>query len=129
MTGDNGQVTHNEPWAMRRYALREGIPASAIYCDYAGFHTYDSCYRARRVFGVEQGGRGDAAVPPRPRGVFGAGAWNRRIRLRRRRPAGRRLRSAHGGAGEYQLAWETCSIWRCTGGLIFLGQPILMAKV
>ncbi len=54
MTGDNGQVTHNEPWAMRRYALREGIPASAIYCDYAGFHTYDSCYRARRIFGVDR---------------------------------------------------------------------------
>ena len=54
MTGDNGQVTHNEPWAMRRYALREGVPASAIYCDYAGFHTYDSCYRARRIFGVDR---------------------------------------------------------------------------
>ena len=53
MTGDNAHVTHNEPWAMRRYAIGQGVPASAIYCDFAGFHTYDSCYRARRIFGVD----------------------------------------------------------------------------
>ena len=37
---------------MRRYAIHLGVPARKIVCDFAGFRTYDSCYRARRIFGV-----------------------------------------------------------------------------
>ena len=37
---------------MRRYALELGIPYDAITLDYAGFRTYDSCYRARAIFQV-----------------------------------------------------------------------------
>ena len=44
--------SHDEPGAMRSYALSQGVPAAAITLDYAGFDTYDSCYRARHVFGV-----------------------------------------------------------------------------
>ncbi len=54
LTGDNSQETYNEPEAMRRYALELGVPDSAIVLDYAGFRTYDSCYRARDIFQVEQ---------------------------------------------------------------------------
>ena len=52
MTGDNSRNNYNEPEAMRKQALAEGIPASAIVCDYAGFRTYDSLYRAHAIFGV-----------------------------------------------------------------------------
>ncbi len=52
LTGDNSEATYNEPEAMRQYALRLGIPDGAIVLDYAGFRTYDSCYRARDIFQV-----------------------------------------------------------------------------
>lgn len=52
-TGDNSEVTYNEPEAMRRHALELGVPDEAIVLDYAGFSTYDSCYRARDIFRVD----------------------------------------------------------------------------
>jgi vancomycin permeability regulator SanA len=52
LSGDNHVSTHDEPGAMRAYALSQGVPAGAITLDYAGFDTYDSCYRARHIFGV-----------------------------------------------------------------------------
>ncbi len=52
MTGDGRTTDYNEPEAMRRYAIELGVPAEAIVLDYAGLRTYDSCYRAREVFGV-----------------------------------------------------------------------------
>jgi SanA protein len=54
LTGDNHLLTYNEPEAMRQYALQRGVPDSAIVLDYAGFSTYDSCYRARDIFKVQQ---------------------------------------------------------------------------
>lgn len=53
MTGDNHVTSYDEPRAMRAYALAHGVPAGAITLDYAGFDTYDSCYRARHIFGVQ----------------------------------------------------------------------------
>jgi SanA protein len=52
MTGDNRTPEYDEPTAMRNYAVARGVPADAIERDYAGLRTYDSCYRARSVFGV-----------------------------------------------------------------------------
>ena len=52
MTGDNGRDGYNEPEDMKEQALSLGVPASDIVCDYAGFRTYDSLYRARDIFGV-----------------------------------------------------------------------------
>ena len=54
MSGDNRIVTHNEPAAMQQLALDLGVPAEDIVLDYAGRRTYDSCYRAREIFEVEQ---------------------------------------------------------------------------
>ena len=54
MTGDNHIDTYNEPEAMRKYALSLGVPYNAIVLDYAGFRTYDSCYRARDIFKVNK---------------------------------------------------------------------------
>jgi vancomycin permeability regulator SanA len=53
MSGDNHTASHDEPTAMRTYAIAHGAPAAAITLDYAGFDTYDSCYRARHIFGVQ----------------------------------------------------------------------------
>ncbi len=54
MTGDNSSLDYNEPQAMRAYALELGVPDEAIVLDYAGRRTYDSCYRARDIFGVAE---------------------------------------------------------------------------
>jgi SanA protein len=53
MSGDNRFENYNEPEAMRRYAHSLGVPDEAIVLDYAGRRTYDTCYRARHIFGVE----------------------------------------------------------------------------
>jgi vancomycin permeability regulator SanA len=54
MTGDNGSVEYNEVAAMLRTAVDLGVPERDIVLDYAGFRTYDSCYRARAVFGLRE---------------------------------------------------------------------------
>ena len=54
MTGDNRFVNYNEPEAMRQYALSLGVPDQDIVLDYAGRRTYDSCYRAKAIFGIEK---------------------------------------------------------------------------
>lgn len=53
MSGDNRFLNYNEPGSMRQYAIQLGIPAQAIVQDYAGRRTYDTCYRAGHIFGVQ----------------------------------------------------------------------------
>jgi SanA protein len=53
MSGDNSELYYNEPGAMRGYALDLGVPDEAIVLDYAGRRTYDTCYRARAIFGLQ----------------------------------------------------------------------------
>jgi SanA protein len=53
MTGDNGRPEYDEVTAMKRHAVRAGVPPEDVVRDFAGFRTYDSCYRAKAVFGVE----------------------------------------------------------------------------
>ena len=52
MSGDNQSVYYNEPQAMRQYAISLGIPDEAIVMDSAGSRTYDTCYRAKAIFGL-----------------------------------------------------------------------------
>jgi vancomycin permeability regulator SanA len=52
MSGDNNSRGHNEPQAMKDYALGLGIPAQDIIQDFAGQRTYDTCYRARDIFHI-----------------------------------------------------------------------------
>jgi SanA protein len=54
MSGDNRFVDYNEPEAMRQLALSLGVPDQAIVLDYAGRRTYDTCYRAKAIFRVDQ---------------------------------------------------------------------------
>lgn len=54
VSGDNGDEHYNEPDGMRNYLIRKGVPAGKVVADYAGFDTYDSCVRAKRIFGVDR---------------------------------------------------------------------------
>jgi SanA protein len=54
MSGDNRFVDYNEPGAMQAYAISLGVPQNDIVLDYAGRRTYDTCYRAQKIFGVEE---------------------------------------------------------------------------
>lgn len=54
LSGDNTEVTYNEPGAMQTYAISQGIPESDLVLDYAGRRTYDSCYRAHHIFGLDE---------------------------------------------------------------------------
>ncbi|WP_406567982.1 SanA/YdcF family protein [Dactylosporangium fulvum] len=54
VSGDNMRHDYDEPTAMRRWLVEHDVPADRIVLDYAGFDTYDSCARARRIFGVQK---------------------------------------------------------------------------
>jgi SanA protein len=54
MSGDNRFEYYNEPESMRQYALSLGVPDAAIALDYAGRRTYDTCYRAKAIFGARE---------------------------------------------------------------------------
>ncbi|MFE6408012.1 vancomycin high temperature exclusion protein [Streptomyces sp. NPDC057837] len=54
VTGDNSREDYDEPDAMRAYLTRHGVPGGRIVSDYAGFDTWDSCVRAKKIFGVDE---------------------------------------------------------------------------
>ena len=51
LSGDNSLSYYNEPQEMRKALLDLGLPDSVITLDYAGFRTYDSVIRCKKVFG------------------------------------------------------------------------------
>lgn len=51
VSGDNGRKNYDESSGMQQALIAKGVPASAIFCDYAGFSTLDSVVRANKVFG------------------------------------------------------------------------------
>ncbi|MGW2515757.1 SanA/YdcF family protein [Streptomyces sp. NPDC001617] len=53
VTGDNSRKDYDEPDAMRAYLTKHGVPGGRIVSDYAGFDTWDSCVRAKKIFGVD----------------------------------------------------------------------------
>ena len=52
MSGDHGRVEYDEVNIMKEYAINKGIPSEDIFMDHAGFSTYESIYRAKEIFGV-----------------------------------------------------------------------------
>ncbi|QFZ17097.1 SanA/YdcF family protein [Saccharothrix syringae] len=52
VSGDNSSTDYDEPSAMRDYLVARGVPERVVVADYAGLDTWDSCTRARRIFGV-----------------------------------------------------------------------------
>lgn len=53
MTGDDGAVVVNEVHPMRNYAIARGVAPEDILIDPHGYRTYESCYRAGRVYGLK----------------------------------------------------------------------------
>lgn len=53
-SGDNSLSYYNEPQDMKKALLAEGIPKDRISLDYAGFRTFDSVVRCKKVFGQEK---------------------------------------------------------------------------
>jgi SanA protein len=54
MSGDNPTESYDEPTAMQATAVRLGVPDADIVLDFAGRRTYDTCYRAKEIFGVQK---------------------------------------------------------------------------
>jgi len=52
MSGDNSTTKYDEVTAMQTYAVSHGVPKTDITLDYAGFSTYETCYRAHAIFGL-----------------------------------------------------------------------------
>lgn len=50
VSGDNSREGYNEPLDMQQALIALGVDSSAITMDFAGFTTFDSIVRARRVF-------------------------------------------------------------------------------
>lgn len=53
LTG-NADPYHDEIRSMRRYLTKGGVPERVISGDLEGVSTFDSCWRARGVFGVQR---------------------------------------------------------------------------
>lgn len=54
LSGDAQAVEYDEPAAMRDYLLAAGVSAGLLTLDPYGLDTYDSCVRARVVYGVDR---------------------------------------------------------------------------
>ena len=50
ITGDDGRVRVDEVDAMREAVLALGVPTDKVSVDRHGYRTYDSCYRAAKVY-------------------------------------------------------------------------------
>jgi SanA protein len=53
LSGDHSRADYDEVGTMRRMLLADGVPADDIFTDHAGFDTWDSAQRAKRVFDVD----------------------------------------------------------------------------
>jgi SanA protein len=53
LSGDHGRRTYDEVGTMKAILLQHGIPGEDIFTDHAGFDTWDSAQRAKRVFDVD----------------------------------------------------------------------------
>ncbi len=51
VSGDNHVSNYNEPETFKNDLIKKGIPANRIFLDYAGFRTFDSVIRSKKVFG------------------------------------------------------------------------------
>ncbi len=107
LTGNAG-AHHDEIRAMRHYLLLAGVPEQALVEDAEGTSTFDSCWRARSLFGVE-----DALLITQrfhlPRALFLAAH------------AGIRARGVVAGG---RLHWTSVAVWR-----ELLARPLAVLEV
>ncbi len=52
ISGDHGRKEYDEVNAVKDYLLENGIKGEDIFMDHAGFDTYDTLYRAAKIFEV-----------------------------------------------------------------------------
>ena len=53
MSGDDSGEYYNEPAAMKKYAMEQGVPEDMILLDGKGFSTFESITRAGDVYGFD----------------------------------------------------------------------------
>ena len=53
LSGDHGQTNYDEVNNMRLWLTKQDVPDSVIFLDHAGFNTYSSIVRAKKVFLVD----------------------------------------------------------------------------
>jgi len=53
LSGDNRSMYYNEPEQMRRELVKNNVPDSVLYLDYAGLRTLDSMVRSKEIFGQD----------------------------------------------------------------------------
>lgn len=54
VSGANPDATYNEPRRMWQELVKAGVPQKSLTMDFAGFRTFDSVTRAKRVFGLDR---------------------------------------------------------------------------
>jgi len=54
MSGDNRTEYYDEQTSMRNYAVSKGVQDSNVVLDFAGQRTYDTCFRAKHIFGLDR---------------------------------------------------------------------------
>lgn len=54
VSGDNRHPSYNEPRAMQEYILGRGVNPSHVVVDNSGRSTYETCLRAKKVYGLDQ---------------------------------------------------------------------------
>lgn len=53
VSGDNHSNKYNESEDMKQALMELGVPDSCITMDFAGFRTFDSMIRAKKIFGID----------------------------------------------------------------------------
>jgi SanA protein len=54
VSGDNRFADYDEPTSMRDYLVARGVQELDVVRDFAGQRTYDTCYRAKNIFGLDR---------------------------------------------------------------------------
>lgn len=54
MSGDHGTDGYDEVDAMKQYAVESGVPSEDVFMDHAGFSTYETMCRAKKIFQAEK---------------------------------------------------------------------------
>ena len=50
MSGDHGTTSYDEVNGMKQYAMKQGVPEDDIFCDHAGFSTYETYHLYRALY-------------------------------------------------------------------------------
>lgn len=53
VTGDHGRKSYNEVRVMKDYLMKNGVKEKDIFMDHAGFSTYESMVRAKKIFNIK----------------------------------------------------------------------------